>query len=79
MALVNGAGALTGVVAPIFVGILTPNVSQSTDLFSITILWILKYFFVNPLVFAWRMEIRFLDNIWIDPSPDRDLFDLGFS
>lgn len=27
MALVNGAGALTGVVAPIFVGIMTPNSS----------------------------------------------------
>lgn len=27
MALVNGAGALTGVIAPVFVGVMTANVS----------------------------------------------------
>lgn len=77
IAITNGAGSLSGVIVPTFIGYMTPNVIlemfTKKIVFSLELFSFLFLFSVN----TWSMEIRVLDDIRHWYSENNDLHDLG--
>lgn len=78
LAITNGSGAICGVMAPIFVGYMTPDVNHHIFTFTffpekLSILRLYNSFSVDTR----PMEIRILDNVRHCCSENYDLLDLG--
>lgn len=80
ISIVNGAGSLTGILVPAFVGFMTPDVRPGDFLFPINCLCWRKYFIYTRLIISVNtraMENSFLGCVCCGHGENCDLFNLG--
>lgn len=80
MSLANGAGSLTGILAPYSVGVLTPHVSNQVQMFAAVFVWIEWALILIPFCptgLSVRMENGLLADLCHTHYENCDLYDVG--